>query len=325
MGIMIKRNMKCDVDFLDGSWFFKVLSEDPELIDREYWWDWIEDHDLLVGGLDYSIDYSKYTSLAELDSIQSGLARLHLRIWPPPAQLEILSNKISLLRRLDGISPSGIRPRTYPLIEDMPIPNNKVIKRTHSECGVDVHMPGHGLSWGAGMPTPFGSRWFAQDYVQFLKNWGEYRSIIIEGKVLYTVHTSKFGDGDDDSEAWSGCLVDTWPTLKELSALPATNPFPFNPKPSQESGNGKEEYLSFVESSWRALCDSESKAIGGRSSIGQFCRFDVGLNRKPDGNMGYFVNEVERTLATSLWSMLKGVPLDELSKRFYDGVLCTNI
>jgi hypothetical protein len=51
---------------------------------------------------------------------------------------------------------------------------------------------------------------------------------------------------------------------------------------------------------YEKLYQMESQVIGGRSTICTFCRFDIGLVF--DTKFHYFVNEVERTPTTSLWS-----------------------
>lgn len=62
----------------------------------------------------------------------------------------------------------------------------------------------------------------------------------------------------------------------------------------------KQEFEAFVMNVYEQLYKMESRAIGGRSTIGTFCRIDVGLIFNTEFH--YFVNEVERTPTTSLWS-----------------------
>jgi hypothetical protein len=65
---------------------------------------------------------------------------------------------------------------------------------------------------------------------------------------------------------------------------------------------GRREFETFVMNTYRHLVDCERKKMGGSSTLEVFCRMDLGLFLGEDGNLGYFVNEVERTLTTGLWT-----------------------
>ena len=67
--------------------------------------------------------------------------------------------------------------------------------------------------------------------------------------------------------------------------------------------HAEQEFQEFVKQTYEGLCDAELKMLSAKSSIVVFVRFDIGLVvSKGDGRVHYFVNEVERTQTTSLWS-----------------------
>jgi hypothetical protein len=73
---------------------------------------------------------------------------------------------------------------------------------------------------------------------------------------------------------------------------------------------GRDEFYKFVHDTYEALAKSEARQIGGLSSIAVFCRMDIGILIDEEGQASYFVNEVERTPTTSLWSQNTWVPIN---------------
>jgi hypothetical protein len=63
----------------------------------------------------------------------------------------------------------------------------------------------------------------------------------------------------------------------------------------------KKEYEDFVLRTWDGLRTIEEADTQVHSSLNEFCRIDVGVIRRGE-DMHYFVNEVERGPATSIWS-----------------------
>ena len=87
----------------------------------------------------------------------------------------------------------------------------------------------------------------------------------------------------------------------------------------QERKQGKDEFETFVKKTYRALAVTEGNVFGGTTSIRVFCRMDIGLMVDPQTHkLSYFVNEVERTLTTSLWSQADLVDIDSLGDTFSD-------
>jgi hypothetical protein len=66
---------------------------------------------------------------------------------------------------------------------------------------------------------------------------------------------------------------------------------------------GEEQFRMFVMDTYDELCKIESKQLLAKSSITIFVRFDIALIVDPGAQrVTYFVNEVERTQTTTLWS-----------------------
>ncbi|KAF8425019.1 hypothetical protein L210DRAFT_865486 [Boletus edulis BED1] len=86
-------------------------------------------------------------------------------------------------------------------------------------------------------------------------------------------------------------------------ATPTASPYAFS-----EADHGshatrakaKEEFESFALTTWKSLVNLEKGVVVGTPCTGLFCRLDIGVMMR-DGRISYFVNEVERSLTTSLW------------------------
>jgi hypothetical protein len=66
---------------------------------------------------------------------------------------------------------------------------------------------------------------------------------------------------------------------------------------------GEKQFHKFVTDTYDELHIMESKQLMARSPIGMFVRFDVALIvDQGSQRIMYFVNEVERTQTTTLWS-----------------------
>lgn len=71
---------------------------------------------------------------------------------------------------------------------------------------------------------------------------------------------------------------------------------------AQTREKGKSEFLKFVKNTFDGLYMAETRSLSAKSSIGIFCRMDVGIMRdRETKKMNYFVNEIERTLTCTLW------------------------
>jgi hypothetical protein len=66
---------------------------------------------------------------------------------------------------------------------------------------------------------------------------------------------------------------------------------------------GRQQFHKFIMDTYDELYKVESKQLLAKSSIGVFVRFDVALIvDQGTQHVTYFVNEVERTQTTTLWS-----------------------
>lgn len=100
---------------------------------------------------------------------------------------------------------------------------------------------------------------------------------------------------------------------------------PCNPTAGSLSirNQAKAQFLDFVTKTYEGLYKLESKMYCARSSISVFCRFDIGLIEH-NKVVHYFVNEVERTQTTSLWTnppkgiSMKRSRIDMLGSTFAD-------
>ena len=90
--------------------------------------------------------------------------------------------------------------------------------------------------------------------------------------------------------------------MQEAGELDSTTVLDTNREvPITEREIGKQEFEAFVKDTYSHLVNCERKRMGGSSTLEVFCRLDIGLFSRDDGSLGYFVNEVERTLTTGLW------------------------
>jgi hypothetical protein len=83
-----------------------------------------------------------------------------------------------------------------------------------------------------------------------------------------------------------------------------------------ERAVANQEFETFVMDTFKLLTNLERKVMGGWSTLEVFCRLDIGLFLKGDGSLGYFVNEVERTLTTGLWTRNLDVDFDMFAAEF---------
>lgn len=63
---------------------------------------------------------------------------------------------------------------------------------------------------------------------------------------------------------------------------------------------GKEEFRAFVCQTWRALLQLEQSQLRHETGLSLFCRMDIGIMMNPSGQYDFFINEVERTMASTM-------------------------
>jgi hypothetical protein len=117
-------------------------------------------------------------------------------LWPPVDQASTIGSKWQLVENLDIIAAlnNQIRPQSRLMKSGDYISDKTVLKRTHSESGNHIIFPQDMLgkrTWeymDAHSEIPR-CRWFSQTYVPLLKDYGEWRVVIVGGAPAYTVHT----------------------------------------------------------------------------------------------------------------------------------------
>ena len=146
------------------------------------------------------------------------ILEMKTQVWPPTLQVQHLCHKWELTKRLDFISDEmGLpRPTTQVLTRGCDIPSHMVMKRTHSDCGSRVLFPSEGRSttWEdlVDESEPPESVWMAQELVPHLRKLGEWRSILVNGELIYVVHTIY----DETKGSWGFSKVDRFYTLDDI-------------------------------------------------------------------------------------------------------------
>ena len=266
-----------------------------------------------------------------MDNIQkyeSAIEKLQqeVHLWPPQNQV---LNKFQLIKQLDLIAARrtiSARPVTHRLEEIASIdPTKVVLKRTHSDMGQHVILPGDETKYTkeyleCRLEVP-GSFWFAQTFVPTLRELGEWRVFIIGGRIVYVVHTRR----NWTKGIWVSETPTTYYSLDELryvrvpalqeqiSKIPKSHLqasgqlFEMNicnPDQGDRTTRDKAEaeFRTFVLQTYEELYAMESRRTSAKPSISLFCRLDIGILIDSEGQAHYFVNEVEKTQTTSLWS-----------------------
>jgi hypothetical protein len=148
-----------------------------------------------------------------------GLSRV-IRMWPPQDHVDTIASKWELTRTLDFIAQERTktaRPKTRLLVDGETILDVMVLKRTHSDAGQHVLLPTNVVkcNWDylrSQLNVPR-SRWMAQSYVETLVKLGEWRSFVVGGNIVYTVHTLS----NREKGTWSWDMACTYYTLEELT------------------------------------------------------------------------------------------------------------
>ena len=110
-------------------------------------------------------------------------------------------------------------PRTTVLKVGEEIPPGTVLKRSHSECGDHVVLPSakpRYRTWEyLNAVTSEGTFWMAQEYVESLEAIGEWRVLIVGGRIIAVMHTYKATNGK-----WGGTPTEAFLTLDEVLCVP---------------------------------------------------------------------------------------------------------
>lgn len=147
-----------------------------------------------------------------------SLARLVL-MWPPIKQVQCAARKIDTLQHLKVIAnmQNQFSPQTTILKEGDEIPDDVVLKRSHSDCGDHVILPYSTPSfrtWKHMTGSIHSDElWMKQEYVPSLRELGEWRCFIIGGRMISVIHTVKMKSG---KHVWKYNQVDSFLKLDEI-------------------------------------------------------------------------------------------------------------
>jgi hypothetical protein len=179
----------------------------------------------LIRGLVKKRAYEELKPQPNLDTYINGLRYLDRRIavWPPVEELLWSSHKLNVIKVLDEIAAIKKTPRpwTQLLTKGFKPTSETFLKREGSDCSNHALKP----SQVAKLPqkdlakkaqeAPY--RWMVQQYVPALREVGEWRVILVGGRIVYTVHTREGGNNNLAFGLRSGAY-----SLAEMSCVSTT-------------------------------------------------------------------------------------------------------
>ncbi|KAF8435843.1 hypothetical protein L210DRAFT_870722 [Boletus edulis BED1] len=309
-----------DVRFMRWEEFRDIVLDPPRYLEG---WTTLTQMDCIIGGFDYASGqcdpnnpYGMNAKLLEMYEAHVAQLSCHTQFWPPIRLTRRAADKWTTICHLKIIAQDSslYAPRTRILKHEEAIPPDAVLKRSHSECGRHVLLPSASprcRTWEyLSTITNNGTFWMAQEHVPSLEWLGEWRVLIVGGRIITVMHTYKLHNGE-----WTGSEVHEFRTLDEVSRIVELETTSLDAVVlrqqivNPQSGTapvrrqGKREFHEFVMQTWRSLVLRETKDTGAKPSLCVFCRIDVGIRLDTSGTVSpqYFVNEVERTQNTSLW------------------------
>ncbi|KAG2362865.1 hypothetical protein BDR07DRAFT_1484225 [Suillus spraguei] len=256
--------------------------------------------DLMCGGLDSPVQLQQYLSgLQILESI--------VPVWPPSQEMLHGSRKFNVINDLDQIASrmaNSPRPQTT-ILSRTDISQSFegwILKREGSDCNRHVLLPGQVDPLN--LPPDRGQfRWLKQSYVPALRTLGEWRIVLVDCQPVFVVHTAP-GNGQ-------GELVflhrDAGLSLAVMGLL-MRRPYVFDDIMDPVGGTlserrqADEELESFAKTVLNQLIEVEEESLGASSSLRLLVRLDLCVKEGPDGEFGYFINEVERGLGIGMFS-----------------------
>ena len=156
-------------------------------------------------------------SLATYEKHVAQLAS-HTQFWPPTKLTRRAADKWTTLCHLQIIAQNTRRytPRAALLVPGEVIPPDAVLKRSHSECGTHVLLPSAKpelRTWEhLTSNATDGTFWMMQEYVPSLEWLGEWRVLVVGGKIIAVMHTIKLRNGE-----WVGRPVHAFRSLEEVA------------------------------------------------------------------------------------------------------------
>ncbi|KAG1853983.1 hypothetical protein F4604DRAFT_1932952 [Suillus subluteus] len=223
----------------------------------------------VCGGLDLMLDPRQaggWGSSAQLQQYIYGLQMLEsiVPVWPPSREILRASIPRTTLLSRNDVSQSFA---------------GWILKREGSDCNRHVLLPGKVDPLN--LPLDCGHfRWLKQSYVPTLRKLGEWQ------QELVFLHRD------------AGCR----PSLR------IREPYVFDDIMDPVGGTFSErcqadqELESFATTVLSQLIEVEEDLLGAPSSLRLMVRLDIGVMHGPDGQLGYFINEVERGVGIGLFS-----------------------
>jgi hypothetical protein len=268
-----------------------------------------------------------------------------LPVWPPIREILRSRFKHNVIVDLDHIAERitrTARPRTSLLSDElMPVAARKdmsrvVLKREGSDCSNHVLRPDDVRKLSTSKllkmarESPF--RWLRQDFVPALKHVGEWRVLIVGGRILYVVNTMENDEGNicADLRIAGYSLEEMRYALQSSSSFSQRNLLCKSDRMQripnyiqddileriggsiEQRRHADEELHAFTLTTFKALVEKEGF---GDSSLDLICRFDISVIENGSGTLDYFVNEVERGVAVCLFS---SVDTDHVTERVAD-------
>ncbi|KAG1838461.1 hypothetical protein DFJ58DRAFT_733834 [Suillus subalutaceus] len=262
----------------------------------------------VCGGLDLMVDPRQaggWGSSAQLQQYIYGLQMLEsiVPVWPPSREILRASIKFNVIINLDQIASRMVnspRPRTTLLSRNDVSQSfaGWILKREGSDCNRHVLLPGKVDPLN--LPPDCGHfRWLKQSYVPTLRKLGEWRIILVDCLPLWVVHTAP---GNRREELVFLHRDAGRPSLR------IREPYVFDDIMDPVGGTCSErrqadqELESFATTVLSQLIEVEEDLLGAPSSLRLMVRLDIGVMHGPDGQLGYFINEVERGVGIGLFT-----------------------
>ncbi|KAF7972496.1 hypothetical protein HWV62_17862 [Athelia sp. TMB] len=323
-----QKNIRMDVTFMSWADFKSIMTKKSTsgLLDLA------KKFDCLLGGADLSQEIKtsehELTNSKHLDIYIRNIQYLSwaIAMWPPAKEAMYSKHKYDLIMDLDSIAKTDTatcRPVTALITRDSPRPlssenNPKVVKREESNTCKNIHFPEvvHQLNEkeiASMYPRDGQPRWMLQTYVPYVARIGEWRIFMRDGQMMQGIITTPHGGREKNHEAdveWSWTMLAGQYSLQEMREIIENDPNYVSDDVSLREGGREEELLAarleltqFTETTLKALILKEKERSGARfSSLELFCRLDVSVIDNEDGELHYWVNEVERGPYAVLYS-----------------------
>ncbi|TFK65354.1 hypothetical protein BDN72DRAFT_900751 [Pluteus cervinus] len=289
-------------------------------------WGELEGYNLIIGGLDLTADFmdEQVSGLSATEACTYIRNSVHLSkrvpIWPPPLDLLYQGAKITTISDLAEVSRlHDLAP--YPAVATVDTPQlnrpDLVFKRAYSDTTTHVlhrhtnktkakallgSVSRDRLNWSPLRNLSVIPCWFAVPYIPEVVTCGELRAYVLRGEVHYVIWTRPLPDGD--IECVAGERLMPLSRLGDLASGAEENWLNPGLCIRKDAIDARRHFDRFVQSIVHGLVEIEERKAQkpNSSSLRIFCRVDVSVYKDPVGEYQYFVNEIERSHTTILFS-----------------------